>query len=99
MNRERWSLMKRDAELPAAAAGDEEADEEVVLRMGIDVLKPEHWCLECETSPVDNSGIVSMDWPTRQRKSTWRLADCSWPTAPAGLLLSATSRRQSCRGK
>jgi hypothetical protein len=44
--------MKRGAELPAAAAGDEEADEEVVLRMGIDVLKPEHRCLECETSPV-----------------------------------------------
>jgi hypothetical protein len=34
------------AKLPAAAAGEEEADEEVVLRMGIDVLKSEHRCLE-----------------------------------------------------
>jgi hypothetical protein len=31
-----------NAELPAAAAGDEKADEEVVLRMRIDVLRTEH---------------------------------------------------------
>jgi hypothetical protein len=31
-----------EAELPAAAVGDEEADEEVVLRMRVDVLKTEH---------------------------------------------------------
>jgi hypothetical protein len=29
-------------ELPAAAVGHKEADEEVVLRMGIDIYKPEH---------------------------------------------------------
>jgi hypothetical protein len=34
-----------NGELPAAAAGQEEADEEVVLRMGIDGLNFEHRCL------------------------------------------------------
>ena len=45
---ERWPVIDRRTvpELPAAAVGHEEADEEVVLRMGIDVYKPEHGCLE-----------------------------------------------------
>ena len=41
-----------DAKLPAAAVGDEEADEEVVLRMRVDVFKTEHGYLESEDSPV-----------------------------------------------
>jgi hypothetical protein len=47
-DRERWPAIDRGAapELPAATAGQEEADEEVVLRRGIDVYEPEHECLE-----------------------------------------------------
>ena len=37
---------REEVELPAAAVGDEEADEEVVLRMRVDVFKSEHGYLE-----------------------------------------------------
>jgi hypothetical protein len=40
-----------EAELPAAAVGDEEAEEEVVLRMRVDVFKSEHGYLESKDSP------------------------------------------------
>jgi hypothetical protein len=43
---QRWG-----AELPAAAVGDEEAEEEVVLRMRVDVFKSEHGYLESKDSP------------------------------------------------
>ena len=45
---ERWPVIDRRAvpKLPAAAVGHKEADEEVVLRVRIDVYKPKHRILE-----------------------------------------------------
>jgi hypothetical protein len=51
---EQWPAIPGRAvpRLPAAAAGQEEADEKIVLSCGIDISKPEHDRLEQKDGPV-----------------------------------------------
>jgi hypothetical protein len=87
----------RVAESPAATTGQEEADIEVVLRMGIDGFKPEHGYLASKGRPlgiernaIDSQGTASMKIGP---------ACCGFLGVPvrfpAALLLSADRVRQS----
>ncbi len=83
----RTRLSRANGELPAAAAGQKEANEEVVLRVRVHDVNCEHGHLASKGGPQASRGNVIHHPAGRQRKS------------PADLANSRNRRRGGARGR